>query len=108
MNELMTAAKEAAARDDRFLFIAALIVLGLFAAAVARYFVIQHEKLIQDHKQARDLYQTSLQRMVAEQAAAMEKLIACLNNNSRVMEECRDELRFARLTRGQVCRHPES
>ncbi len=93
---------QAAAQNDRWLFIASLIVFGLFAASVMRYFVKQHENLIQDHKQARDTYQESLRGMVAEQSAANQKLIVCLDNNSRVLEECRDELRLSRNERSKA------
>lgn len=97
--ELTQAIDHAAGMNDRWLFIASLIVFGIFAAFVMRYFVRQHERLIDDHKQARDTYQESLRSMVAEQSAANQKLIACLDSNTRVLEECRDELRHARLER---------
>lgn len=89
----------AANQNDRWLFIASLVVFGIFAAFVMRYFVRQHERLIEDHKQARDTYQDSLRGMVSEQSAANAKLITCLDNNSRVLEECRDELRLSRMER---------
>jgi hypothetical protein len=94
MKELLEVTNHAAQQGDRWLFIAALVVGGLFAAGVMRYFVRQHERLIADHKQARDSYQESLRGIVSEQSAANQKLIACLDNNSRVLEECRDELRY--------------
>jgi hypothetical protein len=34
---------------------------------------------------------------VAEQSAANAKLIVCLDNNTKVLEECRDELRKRQL-----------
>ena len=102
MNALVQLTNQAATQNDRWLFVASLIVFGVFAASVMRYFVRQHERLIEDHKQARDTYQASLRGMVAEQSAANQKLIVCLDNNSRVMEECRDELRFSRLERNKV------
>jgi hypothetical protein len=101
-SELIQAVNEAAAQSDRWLFIASLVVFGVFAAGVMRYFVRQHERLIEDHKQARDAYQDSLRGMVAEQSAANAKLITCLESNTRVLEECRDELRFSRLERNKT------
>ena len=101
-SELIQAVNEAAAQSDRWLFIASLVVFGVFAAGVMRYFVRQHERLIEDHKQARDAYQDSLRGMVAEQSAANAKLITCLESNTRVLEECRDELRFSRLERSKT------
>ena len=102
MNDIIELTNRAALQNDRWLFVASLIVCGIFAASVMRYFVRQHENLIQDHKQARDTYQESLRGMVAEQSAANAKLITCLDNNTKVMEECRDELRHARLERDKV------
>ena len=101
MNDLVQLTNHAATQSDRWLFIASLVVLGVFGALVMRYFVRQHERLIDDHKQARDTYQESLRLMVAEQSAANQKLIACLDSNTRVLEECRDELRFSRKERNK-------
>jgi hypothetical protein len=62
--DFMKLVDHAAGVNDRWLFIASLVVFGLFAAFVMRYFVSQHERLIEDHKQARDAHQTSLRGMV--------------------------------------------
>jgi ABC-type bacteriocin/lantibiotic exporter with double-glycine peptidase domain len=99
--ELIRGVDHAAAMDDRWLFLASLVVFGLFAWVVMRYFVAQHERLIEDHKEARDSYTESLRGIVAEQSAANAKLITCLENNTRVLEECRDELRLVRLERNR-------
>jgi hypothetical protein len=101
MNDLVQLTNQAATQNDRWLFVASLIVFGVFAASVMRYFVRQHERLIDDHKQARDTYQESLRSMVAEQSAANQKLITCLESNTRVLEECRDELRSSRMERNK-------
>ncbi len=100
-SELLRGVDHAAAMDDRWLFVASLVVFGVFAAFVMRYFVRQHERLIDDHKQARDTYQESLRGVVAEQSAANAKLIVCLDNNTKVLEECRDELRSVRMERNR-------
>src|SRR5215213_902357 len=94
--EVLKGVDHAAAMDDRWLFIASLVVCGLFVAYVMRYFVRQHERLIEDHKQARNAYQDSLRGMMAEQSAANAKLILCLEQNTKVLEECRDQLRLVR------------
>jgi hypothetical protein len=83
----------AAAMNDRWLFIASLVVIGLFGVWVMRYFVKQHERLLDDHRQSRECYQASLRGVVAEQSAMNGKLVVCLDNNTKVLEECRDELR---------------
>ena len=99
MTEVLELTTQASAQSDRWLFVASLIVFGLFAVGVMRYFVRQHEGLMADSKQARDSYQESLQSIVAEQSAANAKLITCLENNTKVLEECRDELRHTRRLR---------
>src|SRR5512135_1883353 len=99
--DMISKIDHAAAMDDRWLFVASLVVFGVFAALVMRYFVRQHERLIEDHKQARDSYQESLRGVVAEQSAANAKLIVCLDNNTKVLEECRDELRSVRMERNR-------
>lgn len=101
-SELLRAVDYAAGMNDRWLFIASLVAFGLFAAGVMRYFVRQHERLINDHIAARESYQTSLRGIVAEQTAANAKLVVCLDNNTRVLEECRDELRYGRLERNKT------
>jgi hypothetical protein len=102
MNDLIQLTNQAATQNDRWLFVASLIVFGVFAASVMRYFVKQHERLIDDHKQARDTYQESLRGMVAETSNANGKLIVCLESNTKVLEECRDELRHSRMERSKV------
>jgi ABC-type nickel/cobalt efflux system permease component RcnA len=99
MEPILELTSRAAAQNDRWLFIASLVVLGCFAIATMRYFVRQHERLMSDHQQAREDCQSSLRRMVTEQSAANAKLMVCLDNNSRVLEECRDELKFCREER---------
>lgn len=102
MSDVVQLTNQVAAQNDRWLFIASLIVFGIFAASVMRYFVKQHERLIEDHKQARDTYQESLRGIVAEQSAGNAKLITCLESNTKVLEECRDELRQSRMERSRA------
>ena len=101
-NELVQVVSAAAQQSDRWLFIASLVVFGVFAGAVMRYFVRQHERLIDDHKAAREQYQTVLRSIVVEQATGAAKLAASLDANTRVLEECRDELRRVREERRAV------
>ena len=93
MNDLISNVDHAAAMNDRWLFIASLMLLGLFGVWVVRYFVKQHERLLESHRQSRECYQESLSEVVAEQSATNAKLVVCLENNTKVLEECRDELR---------------
>ena len=96
MSEFLRGVDHAAAKDDRWLFIASLVLLGLFGVWVVRFFVKQHERLLDGHRQSRECYQASLRGVVAEQSAMNAKLVVCLDNNTKVLEECRDELRCSR------------
>ncbi len=96
LSEFLRGVDHAAAKDDRWLFIASLVLLGIFGVWVVRYFVKQHEQLLADHKQSRECYQESLRDVVAEQSATNAKLVLCLENNTKVLGECRDELRHSR------------
>ena len=100
-SEFLRGVDHAAGMDDRWLFVASLVVFGLFAGAVMRYFVRQHERMIEDHKHARECYQDGLRRIVAEQSATNAKLIVCLEQNTKVLEECRDQLRLSGKLRGR-------
>jgi ABC-type nickel/cobalt efflux system permease component RcnA len=98
--ELIKSVDHAAAMNDRWLFIASLVLLGVFAIWVMRYFVKEHQRLLEDHKKARHCYQESLAGMVAEQSATNAKRVVCLEHNTKVLEQCRDELgRSRRKTR---------
>jgi hypothetical protein len=94
--ELINGVDHAARMGDRWLFISSLALLGLFGVWVVRYFVKQHERLLDDHKESRECYQESLRGVVAEQSATNAKLVVCLDNNTKILEECRDELRCSR------------
>ena len=50
--DFLRAVDHAAGMNDRWLFVASLVVFGVFAGFVMRYFVQQHERLIADHQQA--------------------------------------------------------
>ena len=91
--QFLKAVDHAAGMNDRWLFIASLVVIGIFGVWVVRYFVKQHERLLDDHRQSRECYQESLRGVVAEQSATNAKLICCLEANTQVLGECRHALR---------------
>src|SRR5436190_20162165 len=97
--ELVKSVDHAAAQNDRWLFVASLVLLSLFGVWVVRYFVKQHERILEHHTQSRECYQESLRGVVAEQSATNAKLVVCMNHNTKILEECRDELRLVRRLR---------
>jgi len=104
--EIIRAAAEASALGDRGLFIAALILLGVFAIVVMKYFVRQYERLTEEHAKARDSYQQSLKEIVAESHKISRELAIVLTQNSVALdantectERCIDELKDCRELR---------
>jgi len=56
---------------------------------------------VQTHLGFQD-YQSSLRGIVTEQSAGNAKLIICLDNNTQVLGQCRDELRLCRTEKGKL------
>lgn len=100
--DIINAADKIATQNDRWLFVATLIVFGIFASYVMKYFVKQHESLMADHRQARDAYQTSLTGMVKDQGEQNSKLSVCIDRNTQVLAEVRDSMQECRRNRAQV------
>ena len=98
MDDVLTLTDHAAQQNDRWLFIAALVVLGCVVVAVARYFVKQHEGLIADHKAARAESQKILVDLVEKGNKTNQELAVCLDRNTRAFEEVTAAVRFCRET----------
>ena len=103
MNDALTLANHAAQQNDRWLFIACLIVLGLVALAVARYFVAErreaaqdHKALIADYKAAQEDFQKTLADLVEKGNRTHQELAVCLDRNTRAFEEVSAAVRFCR------------
>ena len=95
-DDLVSIANHAAQQNDRWLFIAALIVLGVVVWLVARYFVKQHESLIADHKLARAESQEILVDLVERGNKTSQELAVCLDRNTRAFEDVSAAVRFCR------------
>jgi len=106
--ELIDATNHAAAQNDRWLFIASLIVLGLVVVAVARYFVAErreaardHKDLVADYKAAQEGFNKTLADLVNQGNRTNQELAVCLDRNTRAFEEVTAAVRFCRETRGE-------
>jgi hypothetical protein len=82
-------ADRASGATDRWLFLMALIVIGLAAVWVGKYFVKQHEALIADFKVSRDRYQSSMIEVVRTQSAVEAQIAEVVKNNTVVMKDCK-------------------
>ena len=94
MTDALTLANHAAAQNDRWLFIASLIVLGVVVVAVARYFVaerreaaLDHKALVADYKTAQEGFHKTLADLVERGNKTSQELAVCLDRNTRAFEE---------------------
>lgn len=83
----LTAVNHAAAQNDRWLFIGTLVVLGLFVIGVARYFMKQHQQLIDDHKASRDKSQAVIETIVEKQNETSQEITKVLALNTNAMQQ---------------------
>jgi hypothetical protein len=101
VSQITKAADYAAVQSDRWLFIAALIVLGFVVAYVARWFVKQYEGLVTDFRQDRHKYEETLLRLTQEQGAMTREVAVVLDRTTKVVEACNEELHILRLQQEQ-------
>ena len=103
MTDPIALTNQAALQNDRWLFIAALVALGLVAIAVARYFVgarvveaRDHKELVAEYRQAQAGYQQTLTDLVEKGNKTHQELAVCLDRNTRAFEEVSAAVRFCR------------
>ena len=103
MNDALTLANHAAQQNDRWLFIASLLVLGAVVVAVARFFVAEraeaardHKSLVADYKAAQDGFHKTLADLVERGNKTNQELAVCLDRNTRAFEEVSAAVRFCR------------
>jgi len=93
---MLRAKKDAAAMNDRWLFLAAFCLLLLGCGVVIYWLVKQLQAVLAGHKQARDTHQIALTQIIATQNETALKLAVCIDRNTAAMEDCTIELRRIR------------
>ena len=89
MTDLVQLTNTASAQTDRWLFIFALAVLGFLAAAVARYFVKQYERLQAEHQQV-------LATLMGRQEERQTELVRVVAANTEALRAVSQELRWCK------------
>lgn len=102
MNDLLLTAAKAAQFSDRVLFIASLIVMGLFAIAVARFFIAQYQTLTANHQKDRENFQVNLQNIITQQNDTARLLATNLERNTEAFKECTEQIRWCK-ERNKTC-----
>ena len=79
--------------NDRWLFLAAFLLLILGCGVVIYWLVRQLQAVIADHKQLRESHHVALAQIIERQNDTTLKLAVCLDRNSEALRECAFELR---------------
>ena len=98
--EFLKAVDHASGMNDRWLFLAAFLLLILGCGAVIFWLVKQLQTVIADHKELRESHHTALAQIIEKQNDTTLKLAVCLDRNSEALRECAFELR--RFQEGKV------
>ena len=88
-SELLGGVDHMSAMNDRWLFLLALVVLGGLAAAVARYFVRQYERLQAEHQQV-------LASLMGRQEERQTELVRVVAANTEALRAVSQELRWCK------------
>jgi HD-like signal output (HDOD) protein len=99
IHDAIELADHAARQSDRWLFIAALLIMIGGAFLAMRFLVSQNNRLIDDHAKARDSYQSALTSIVEKQNATCQHLGEVVTRNSLALDECASEIRLCREQR---------
>ena len=91
--EIVQAVDHAAAMNDRWLFLAAFVLLLLGCGMVIYWLVKQLQTVIADHKELREAHHNALAQIIEKQNETAMKLAVCIDRNSEALRECAFELR---------------
>lgn len=93
MNEAINTIDHIAKQSDRYLFLASLVILGIFAWFVMRYFLKQYESLLTDHKEARSAYHASMKDMITQYDSTTRQVVITLTETKEVIRQNGEALR---------------
>ena len=92
-NELLRAVDHAASMNDRWLFLAAFLLLLLGGGIVIYWLVRQLQALLADHKHLSEAHHQAMADIIRNQSETALKLAVCIDHNTAALNECAFELR---------------
>jgi len=92
-SEFLNAVDHAAGMNDRWLFLAAFVLLLLGCAAVVFWLVRQLQYVLTDHKELREAHHDTLAQIIEKQNETALQLAVCIDRNTQALQECAFELR---------------
>ena len=91
--EFIRAVDHAASMNDRWLFLAAFLLLLIGCGVVIYWLVRQLQVVLADHKELREAHHEALAQIIEKQNETALKLAVCIDRNSEALRECAFELR---------------
>src|SRR6476620_10995979 len=91
-DQFLTAVDHAARSSDRWLFLAAFLLLLTFCAVVIWWLVKQLQGVIADHKALREAHHGALAEIIKGQNEMALKLAVCIDRNTQALDKCTFEL----------------
>jgi hypothetical protein len=79
--------------NDRWLFLAAFLLLLLGGGIVIYWLVRQLQAVIADHQELREAHHRALAQIIEKQNETALKLAVCIDHNTAALNECAFELR---------------
>jgi len=92
-SEFLKAVDHAAGMNDRWLFLAAFVLLLLGCGAVIYWLVKQLQLVLRDHRHLREVHHDALSQIIEKQNETALQLAVCIDRNSQALQECAFELR---------------
>jgi len=96
MTEILRLADVAASKNDRWLFLCALLILGVVVWFAVRWLINKHEALMTEHRSDQQQYTTSLITISTNVNATNRELAVVLARNSAALDDNSSELRNCR------------
>ena len=90
--DFLKAVDHAAGMNDRWLFLAALLLLLVFCGATIYWLVRQLQTVIAESKASQEAHHNALADMVKTQNEMSLKLAVCIDRNTAALEKCTFEL----------------
>ena len=91
-DQFLRTVDHAAGMNDRWLFLAAFLLLLTFCAVVIWWLVKQLQGVIADHNALREAHYGTLSEIIKGQNEMAVKLAMCIDRNTAALEKCTFEL----------------
>ena len=86
--EFLRFVDQAATKNDRWLFLAALCLLLFTCALIIHWLVKQLQLLLTSHKEATQNHKADMVKIINSQNETALKLAVCIDRNTNSMESC--------------------